>query len=98
MRRLYAAILLTWIFAVGCNRGGDPKGVGKVAPKFVVSDGVHTADLNGLRGRVVLLNFLRRGARPASTNAQAHHYCYELGRRRVGLSPLTELEFCDVSL
>lgn len=57
IRRLYAAILLTLIFAVGCNRGGDPKGVGKIAPMFVVSDGVNTADLNGLRGRVVLLNF-----------------------------------------
>ena len=53
---LSSALVLATVFAVGCERGDHPGNVGKPAPQFVVSDGVQTADLSKLRGKVVVLN------------------------------------------
>jgi cytochrome c biogenesis protein CcmG/thiol:disulfide interchange protein DsbE len=49
-------LLLALAFALGCERGDHPSNIGKPAPQFVISDGVQTADLSKLRGRVVVLN------------------------------------------
>jgi cytochrome c biogenesis protein CcmG/thiol:disulfide interchange protein DsbE len=40
----------------GCERGDHPGNIGKPAPQFTVSDGVQSADLGKLRGKVVVLN------------------------------------------
>jgi cytochrome c biogenesis protein CcmG/thiol:disulfide interchange protein DsbE len=52
-----------WIFASalmlivsGCDRGDSPSNIGRKAPQFAVSDGAASADLNKLRGQVVVLN------------------------------------------
>jgi len=42
--------------ATGCERGDHPSNIGKPAPQFIVTDGVQTADLSKLRGKVVVLN------------------------------------------
>jgi len=42
--------------STGCDRGSQPLNIGKLAPVFVVGDGVQTVDLAKLRGRVVILN------------------------------------------
>jgi thiol-disulfide isomerase/thioredoxin len=53
-----AAIGLALVIALaGCDRGQHPEQVNKVAPQFTVSDGLHSADLSRLRGKVVLVNF-----------------------------------------
>jgi cytochrome c biogenesis protein CcmG/thiol:disulfide interchange protein DsbE len=44
------------LLAVGCDRGNHPQNIGRLAPEFAISDGVHSVDLNKLRGRVVLVN------------------------------------------
>lgn len=40
----------------GCERGDHPGNLGKPAPQFTVADGVQSADLSKLRGKVVVLN------------------------------------------
>jgi thiol-disulfide isomerase/thioredoxin len=45
------------LLLAGCDRGEHPGQVGTVAPTFAVSDGVQSADLSKLRGKVVVLNF-----------------------------------------
>ncbi len=40
----------------GCERGDHPGNIGRPAPLFTVTDGVQSADLSKLRGRVVVLN------------------------------------------
>lgn len=41
---------------LGCDRGDHPGNIGKMAPEFLMSDGVQTVDLAKLRGKVVVLN------------------------------------------
>jgi len=50
------ALLVGFILS-GCDRGQHPEQVNKVAPNFTVSDGTQSADLQKLRGKIVLLNF-----------------------------------------
>ncbi len=50
-----AGLMLAGMSA-GCDRGDHPGNIGKVAPAFVMSDGVQTVDLGKLRGKVVVLN------------------------------------------
>lgn len=53
-----AAVLTAFVLLLGaCDRGSHPELIGKKAPEFKVSDGVQSADLANLRGRVVVLNF-----------------------------------------
>jgi cytochrome c biogenesis protein CcmG/thiol:disulfide interchange protein DsbE len=49
--------LLALTLAAGCDRGQHPGQIGSVAPQFALSDGVASADLGKLRGRIVILNF-----------------------------------------
>jgi cytochrome c biogenesis protein CcmG, thiol:disulfide interchange protein DsbE len=51
-----SCLLLVSVFAIGCERGDHPGNIGKPAPQFTISDGVQSADLNKLRGRIVVLN------------------------------------------
>ena len=51
MTSVFSAVLLA-----GCERGDHPGNIGKPAPLFTVSDGVQSADLSKLRGKVVVLN------------------------------------------
>jgi cytochrome c biogenesis protein CcmG/thiol:disulfide interchange protein DsbE len=51
-----AGVLAVGMLLGGCERGDHPRGLGKAAPQFVVSDGVQTIDLSKLRGHVVVLN------------------------------------------
>jgi cytochrome c biogenesis protein CcmG, thiol:disulfide interchange protein DsbE len=44
------------LLAAGCDRGNHPQNIGMPAPEFAISDGVHSVDLNKLRGHVVLVN------------------------------------------
>jgi cytochrome c biogenesis protein CcmG, thiol:disulfide interchange protein DsbE len=55
VRRIWVSLVLGTLI-VGCDRGDHPGNVDKSAPEFVVSDGARTADLNKLRGKVVVLN------------------------------------------
>ena len=50
------AMLAAACCELGCDRGDHPGNIGKAAPKFVMSDGVTTVDLDKLRGKVVVLN------------------------------------------
>lgn len=52
-----AGALLLLSLAAGCDRGGHPGQLGKVAPVFALDDGQHAVDLHSLRGQVVVLNF-----------------------------------------
>ena len=52
-----AALLLSVMLAVGCDRGDHPGYLDTPAPLFTVNDGQHSVDLGKLRGQVVLLNF-----------------------------------------
>ncbi len=51
-----AALAMSLVFAVGCDRGSHPGNIGKPAPLFVMSDGVQTVDMGKLKGKVVVLN------------------------------------------
>jgi len=53
---MVAAVTMSLVFAVGCDRGSHPETVGKLAPLFVMSDGVQTVDMGKLKGKVVVLN------------------------------------------
>ena len=58
--RLAAAsiLLFTGMFLfTGCDRGGAPRQIGRVAPPFTIHDGSQTVTLSQYRGKVVLLNF-----------------------------------------
>ena len=57
MRRFWTSTILGLLLLAGCDRGEHPGQVGSVAPTFAVSDGVQSADLGKLRGKVVVLNF-----------------------------------------
>lgn len=50
-------LVLCGLLATACDRGDHPARIGSLAPGFTVSDGVQTAALDPLRGRVVVLNF-----------------------------------------
>ena len=56
MRRFWSYAVVGLLLVTGCERGDHPGNIGKPAPQFVMSDGVQTADLNKLRGHIVLLN------------------------------------------
>ncbi len=45
------------LLAAGCDRGGHPEQLGRVAPTFALNDGQHAVNLHDLRGQVVVLNF-----------------------------------------
>ncbi len=45
------------LLASGCDRGGHPEQLGRIAPQFALDDGQHAVDLHALRGQVVVLNF-----------------------------------------
>jgi len=47
---MVAAVTMSLVFAVGCDRGSHPETVGKLAPLFVMSDGVQTVDMGKLKG------------------------------------------------
>jgi thiol-disulfide isomerase/thioredoxin len=49
-------LVLSLALAAGCERDSRPTNIGKVAPEFAVSDGLHSVDLAKLRGHVVVLN------------------------------------------
>ena len=49
-------LCLSFLLAIGCERGSHPTNIGKPAPTFTTTDGVQTIDLAKLRGQVVLLN------------------------------------------
>ena len=53
---LLPIVTLTLALAAGCERGDHPGNLGKPAPQFTVSDGVQSADLSKLRGKIVVLN------------------------------------------
>jgi cytochrome c biogenesis protein CcmG, thiol:disulfide interchange protein DsbE len=53
--RLAGLMMMAMLF-VGCDRNSAPTSIGKIAPKFRVSDGVTTVDLEKLKGKVVVLN------------------------------------------
>ena len=53
---LIVAGFWTLLLAAGCDRGHHPQNIGRPAPEFQLSDGVHSVDLRALRGHVVLLN------------------------------------------
>jgi cytochrome c biogenesis protein CcmG, thiol:disulfide interchange protein DsbE len=55
--RAISLLLVTAVFASGCDRGDQPTLIGTSAPQFTVSDGIHSADLAKLRGRIVIVNF-----------------------------------------
>ncbi len=57
MRRFFVGVALGLLLTAGCDRGQHPGQIGRVAPQFAVSDGLQSADLSRLRGRVVVLNF-----------------------------------------
>jgi cytochrome c biogenesis protein CcmG/thiol:disulfide interchange protein DsbE len=57
VRRFGTSAVLAALLLAGCDRGEHPGQIGTVAPTFAVSDGVQTADLSKLRGKVVVLNF-----------------------------------------
>jgi cytochrome c biogenesis protein CcmG, thiol:disulfide interchange protein DsbE len=52
------------LLAAGCDRGSHPEQLGRVAPEFVVTDGVRQVDLAKLRGQVVVLNFWATNCAP----------------------------------
>jgi cytochrome c biogenesis protein CcmG, thiol:disulfide interchange protein DsbE len=56
-RRFGFFIIPLMLFASGCDRGSGPSNIGKMAPQFAVTDGVASAELSKLRGKVVILNF-----------------------------------------
>jgi cytochrome c biogenesis protein CcmG/thiol:disulfide interchange protein DsbE len=56
VRRVWVSLVLGILAVTGCDRGSHPGNIDKPAPQFVLSDGVRTADLSKLRGRVVVLN------------------------------------------
>lgn len=51
------ALLPALIVTSGCNRGGHPRQIGRLAPNFSVIDGSRTVSLDSYRGKVVVLNF-----------------------------------------
>jgi peroxiredoxin len=51
------ALALCGLLATACDRGSRPAHIGSRAPQFTVADGTQTANLDSLRGRVVVLNF-----------------------------------------
>lgn len=56
VRRVWTGLVLGALLVTGCDRGSHPGNIDKPAPEFFVSDGTRTADLNKLRGKVVVLN------------------------------------------
>jgi cytochrome c biogenesis protein CcmG/thiol:disulfide interchange protein DsbE len=56
VRTMVAALTMSVVCAVGCDRGSHPGNIGKPAPLFVMSDGVQTVDMGKLRGKIVVLN------------------------------------------
>jgi len=54
--KILSILTLGAIFVAGCERGDHPGNIGKPAPQFVITDGVQSADLSKLRGRIVVLN------------------------------------------
>lgn len=55
LRRMMGLIVSASLLA-GCERGDHPGNLNKPAPEFTISDGVQSADLAKLRGKVVVLN------------------------------------------
>ena len=51
-----AALAMSLLVTVGCDRGDHPGNIDKPAPLFVMSDGVQTVDMSKLRGQTVVLN------------------------------------------
>jgi cytochrome c biogenesis protein CcmG/thiol:disulfide interchange protein DsbE len=59
VRRAWTSLALASVLLAGlpgCDRNSNPGNIGKVAPQFVMTDGVETLDLGKLRGKVVVLN------------------------------------------
>lgn len=56
LTRLLVIGLTTTLLSAGCDRGNHPQNIGAPAPEFAISDGIHSVDLNKLRGHVVLVN------------------------------------------
>lgn len=56
MRKGLPGIVVVACLMIGCDRGQHPDNIGKVAPNFVMSDGVQTIDTARLRGKIVVLN------------------------------------------
>jgi cytochrome c biogenesis protein CcmG/thiol:disulfide interchange protein DsbE len=52
-----AVLLIFCLSFDACDRGDHPSRIGSPAPAFTLSDGIHSADLARLRGRVVIVNF-----------------------------------------
>jgi cytochrome c biogenesis protein CcmG, thiol:disulfide interchange protein DsbE len=52
-----AALALCGLLTTACDRGDHPARIGSPAPQFNVGDGVQTANLDKMRGHVVILNF-----------------------------------------
>ena len=61
-RRAFHLLTISGLFcilllAVGCDRGSQPRHIGKLAPDFSITDNGKTLRLSQFRGQVVLLNF-----------------------------------------
>jgi thiol-disulfide isomerase/thioredoxin len=56
--------VLGTLLMAGCDRGSHPGNIDKPAPQFVVSEGARSVDLNGLRGKVVVLNLWATNCAP----------------------------------
>ncbi len=57
LRLILLLLSVLLLLPAGCNRGGHPPQISRLAPDFTVSDGTTTVHLASYRGRVVLLNF-----------------------------------------
>jgi len=55
--RAARGLMITVLFATGCQRGSHPDLIGKPAPEFKVQDSERSVALSDLRGKVVVLNF-----------------------------------------
>jgi cytochrome c biogenesis protein CcmG, thiol:disulfide interchange protein DsbE len=53
---IMTGLIVSAALFTGCERGDHPGNIGKPAPQFTVTDGVQSADLSKLRGKVVVLN------------------------------------------
>ncbi len=53
----FCFLLGCFLATAGCDRGQQPRELGKIAPAFTLHDGAQTVSLAQYRGQVVLLNF-----------------------------------------
>jgi cytochrome c biogenesis protein CcmG, thiol:disulfide interchange protein DsbE len=64
VRFVAAVCVVVGVLASGCDRGSNPRQIGRAAPDFVVRDGAQTVQLSAYRGKIVLLNFWASWCQP----------------------------------